>query len=254
VAANVEGTVAASAGWGKGIAMNLTHYRESAQKHGVPSALFELACHAARRTARVTVWNAVVVTMDTLDKAFLHDKDRRGRFLSPRELYAFAKDPEYELSEDFLGRALSRRDRCFGFVENGALASYGWYAAGPTEAADGLVLRFDPAYAYMYKGFTHPDFRGHRLHALGMASALEALTREGKKGLVSYVEASNLASMKSCARMGYRTFGHVILMKTRRGVLTYPTPGCRAYGFGVETLSGTPRTPPTVSRKAHAHP
>jgi len=217
--------------------MNLTHYRESARKHGVPSAFCEFAFHAARRTANVTVWNAVVVTMDTVDKTFLEEKNRQGRFLSARELHAFAKEPEYELAEDFLGRALARQNRCFGFVENGVLASYGWYATGPTEAGDGLVLRFDPAYAYMYKGFTHPRHRGQRLHAIGMAAALAEFTREGKKGLVSYVDASNLSSMKSCLRMGYRTFGHVLLMKTKRGVFTSATRGCQAYRFGVETLA-----------------
>jgi hypothetical protein len=230
--------------------MKLTHYQESAQKHGLPSALRELACNVARRAAQMRIWNAVVVTMETLDRSFLAEKGRQGRFLSARELYAFAKEqPDCELGEEFLASALARRDHCFGFVEDGILTSYGWYATSPTEADDGLVLSFDSSYAYMYKGFTLPRFRGQRLHALGMAGALEAYTREGKEGLVSYVDASNLSSLKSCARMGYRTFGHVVIVKTKGRYITRSTPGCRAYGFRVEptTTIGTYRLKATAA-------
>ena len=93
-----------------------------------------------------------------------------------------ARDEIYDLDSAFVDRATALGDRCFGFVEGDVLTSYGWYSRRPTEAGHGLVLRFDPAYVYMYKGFTHPKHRGQRLHAIGMAAALEEYTREGAKG------------------------------------------------------------------------
>lgn len=122
------------------------------------------------------------------------------------------------------------------------LTSYGWYSTRPTEAGPGLVLHFDPAYAYMYKGFTLPRFRGHRLHAIGMASALEAYTREGSKGLVSYVESSNFASLRSCVRMGYQTFGHVVFVKTKNGCVSRVMGRCKEYGFHVEVAASSMHT------------
>lgn len=216
-------------------AMNLMHYRESVKQYGLPTTLYEIAYRAAHRAAGVTVLNAVVVTMETVDKSFLADPKRRtGRFFGAAELTEAAKNPEYDLTEAFIDKAFSRGDRCFAFAEDGVLTSYGWYSTRPTEAGPGLVLHFDPAYAYMYKGFTLPRFRGHRLHAIGMASALEAYTREGSKGLVSYVESSNFASLRSCDRMGYQTFGHVVFVKTKNGCVSGVTGRCKAYGFHVE--------------------
>jgi hypothetical protein len=218
--------------------MKLIHYRESVRQYGLPSALYEVAYRVAQRAAGVTIWNAVVVTMETVSKEFLADPKRvTGRFFGPKELAQAAKNPEYDLTDAFLARAFSRGDRCFAFTERGVLTSYGWYSTRPTEAAPDLVLHFDPAYAYMYKGFTLPRFRGQRLHALGMASALEAYTREGSKGLVSYVDSSNFASLRSCGRMGYETFGHVAFMKTKNGYVSHATRGCKAYGFRVEVAA-----------------
>jgi CelD/BcsL family acetyltransferase involved in cellulose biosynthesis len=39
---------------------------------------------------------------------------------------------------------------------------------------------------------------------LGMAAALVAFVKEGREGLISYVDSSNLASLKSFHRMGFR--------------------------------------------------
>jgi hypothetical protein len=38
----------------------------------------------------------------------------------------------------------------------------------------------------------------------------------------------------SCGRVGYRTFGHVVIVKTKSGYVSRCTSGCRAYGFRVE--------------------
>ena len=70
------------------------------------------------------------------------------------------------------------------------------------------------------------------------------------------VAADNDASLKSCHRMGYRPFGtlysfrlgHVLGLRHSKSRLlnapiAYCTPGCRAFGFGLErTTTGTPAT------------
>jgi hypothetical protein len=99
----------------------------------------------------------------------------------------------------------------------------------------------------MYRGFTHPGYRGQRLHAIGMTMALAAYRARGFKGLVSCVDVRNDASLKSCYRMGYHDFGAIYVMTLGRlfglrhppgRFLRYPiihcTPGCKAFGFWLE--------------------
>lgn len=90
-------------------------------------------------------------------------------------------NPEYEMNERFLRGALAKNDRCYGILHGQTLASYGWYSTEPTTAlTDDLVLSFDSRWVYMYKGFTHEQFRGQRLHAAGMAQALHEYQDEGR--------------------------------------------------------------------------
>jgi hypothetical protein len=216
---------------------NIAYYRELRRQHGLGRALFAAAYRVVNHAVDVAIWNGVVLTMDTVDEKFLEESEKKnGRFFEPAELESFAKDPENELTAEFMRSAFARGDRCFGFVVDGALASYGWYSTKQTEAGEGLVLHFDPSYVYMYKGFTHPKFRGQRLHAIGMAAALAAYANEGAKGLISYVDSTNFSSLKSCYRMGYKTFGRVGILKTKRGYVTRASSGCGAYAFGVDAV------------------
>ena len=134
------------------------------------------------------------------------------RFLSPDELATFVS-PENELSEHHVERARRGHDLCFAAVQNGRLAAFGWYALGCIEAihCDNVPLSFPADVSYMYKGFTHPDFRGQRLHGYVMRLALEELARtRGVNKLVSTVSWINWPSLKSCDRLGYRRLGRMV--------------------------------------------
>lgn len=152
------------------------------------------------------------------------------RFISIPELRKFAPDSAYELSDEFLDHAERKGDECYAILDGEKLASYGWYSHSSTKLESGWRLRFDQRYIYMFKGFTLPAYRGQRLHAVGMGRALNAYVQRGRAGIVSYVEAQNLSSLKSCYRMGYADFGKVWLLGRRwSGV----SAGCTKYGFSV---------------------
>jgi hypothetical protein len=218
--------------------MNLHFYRDSLNDHGMSATLYHAAYRAANQFTRLAVWNGLSITPDRVESRFRTDPKRtHGRMLEAAAMRAYAKGEANGLSERFLDEAVAKGDRCFAFFEGDVLTSYGWYSTQPTrltEISDSLVLSFDPKYVYMYNGFTLPKHRGQRLHALGMAAALEAYAKEGHKGLVSYVDSTNFASLKSCYRMGYRTFGHVVLVKVGKQYLCRSTPGCKDYDFRVE--------------------
>ena len=143
----------------------------------------------------------------------------KGRFLDPATLWSLSAFPEYELDPAFLTAALAKGDECYGFLTGGELtggelAAYGWYSRGNT-AVDipDVELAFDQRFVYMYKGFTLKKHRGQRLHAVGMTRALDAYLARGFAGVVSYVEWSNFDSLKSCYRMGYRSFGNIYVTR-----------------------------------------
>jgi hypothetical protein len=220
--------------------MNTQLYRDSIQQHGVGATLFYGAYRAANKVTKVAVLNGLVLTLDKLDRKYLDDPRReKVVVLEPEQMRPHLKDPEnITLGDEGIELAKTRGDRCFAIFDGDVLASFGWYSTQPTrliELGEGFVLHFDPAFAYMYNGFTRPKYRGQRLHALGMAAACERYTREGKKGLISYVDASNFSSLKSCYRMGYESFGHIGVLKVGDRYLCSATPGCRKYDFYVQT-------------------
>jgi hypothetical protein len=181
-----------------------------------------------------TALKGMTLQVEDIPEGFLDsDVEYDCGFLDARTLYRLSENPEHEISREFLDWALGRGDRCYGFVDGNRLAAYGWYSVLPTIIMRGLSLHFDSDYVYMYKGFTHPSFRGQRLHGIGMAKAADAYTREGKKGLISYVEAHNNPSLRSCARLGYRIFGTIWIVGRQGHYMTLRTPNCRTYEFAV---------------------
>lgn len=130
--------------------------------------------------------------------------------------------------------------------EGDPLAAYGWYSTSPTHFTDDLSVRFGRQWVYMHSRFTHPAYRGRRLHAIAMSIALTLYRSRGYRGLVSIVNADNAPSLKSCDRMGYRRFGTIYTARLNRlrgvrhvpglkdRVLVLATPGCRKLRFGLD--------------------
>jgi len=169
-------------------------------------------------------------------------------FLSPATLRRFASDPKYDMSASFIDAALAKGDECFGLLHGDDLAAYGWYSFTPTQIdPPELRLCFDRDYVYMYKGFTHPDYRGQRLHAFGISLALDSYLARGFKGLVSYVESTNFSSLRSYARIGYATFGSIYVAKVFGHHLRVSTRGCRRHDFRVELAETSLRKRDTIA-------
>ncbi|MGH9868779.1 MAG: GNAT family N-acetyltransferase [Candidatus Polarisedimenticolia bacterium] len=215
--------------------MNLQDLRRDIRNAGLGGALFDIAYRFINRPARFMVLQMMILTPESLAPGFLVEDDWRPRFLDERTLRRHAQDPMNEMTQRFLDQALEKGDRCMAILDDDRLAAYGWYSSKETAVTEDLALRFAPSWVYMYKGFTHPEYRGLRLHARGMASALMSYAEEGRRGLVSFVEANNFNSMRSVHRMGYRDVGRIVVMGAlgRRWVLA--SPRCRALGLSLHT-------------------
>jgi len=182
--------------------------------------------------------------IDEIDPAFTElAQDYAGSFIGERALAKFMRDAEIALPAEFLRYALGKGDKCFGFVRDDALRAYGWYATTPTRVSPELKIHFAHGYVYMYRGYTHASHRGKHLFPAGMTRALRHFRAIGYKGMLLYVDATNLDSLKSCARVGWRVFGTVYVVKLFGRNLIYCSPGCSRYGFRLEDVS-TPRRAP----------
>lgn len=221
--------------------MNLRYYRDSVLRHGLGPTLCHAAYRAANHLTEVAVWDALVITPDMLDERSLPRSDRvRGRMVEAAEMRPYVRDPENRLTDRFIDEAAARGDRCYVLFDGDTIANYGWYSSRPmrlTEVRAAPLLHFDPSYAYMYHTFTRPEHRGRRLNAVGIAAALEECSRAGLSGLLAYVVSSNFASLKSCERLGFQTFGHLIILTVGVHQVWRVTPGCKKYGFRVEAAA-----------------
>jgi len=209
-----------------------SEFRSQVAAFGFWSALRAFVLRAIQRVIDFKVLRALCITV--VAPSFLElPAGMSADFLDRETLRRMTADAKYDLTAEFLDDALAKGDECYAIVDRDQPAAYGWYAHSPTLMSDGLLVQFDPAYVYMYKGLTLEAYRGRRLYAIGMTRALAACQARGFKGLVCYIEADNLNSLKSAYRMGYVDFGRVFIIKMLGRYVTFRTPSCAALGFGI---------------------
>ncbi|MDH3591047.1 MAG: hypothetical protein OER88_04165 [Planctomycetota bacterium] len=187
------------------------------KKFGFKAATAMVADRVLHKLVGFDVQRVIRLEVDNISPRIETPQDFECRFLSPAEVSAFARDPHNYIGGEFAMRAAVGFDLCFAAIHiaTGRLAAYGWYALDCIEPEHnaGTALSYDRTMAYMYKGFTHPDFRGNRLHGVLMAGALRALCARGVRSLISTVHWTNLPSLRSCERLGYETIGSVTSVK-----------------------------------------
>jgi hypothetical protein len=216
---------------------HLRSFFELFARYGVGETLHHLGHAASRRFTPLCWFNTLALTPDHLRRATEGQAGQfAGRMLDAIALRPYARGPNALFGEEFLTEAIARGDRCYALFDGNRLVSYSWYStrAKPLwEIEPSLALYFNPSYAYMYNSYTVPQYRGRGLQGVGGEAALRAWVDQGLKGLVCYVESSNLASLRACHRLGYVTFGHFVTLRLGRRLVCWGTPGCRQYGLRI---------------------
>jgi hypothetical protein len=229
----------------------LHELRQLAQKYGTGAAVRKLVDWLGGKTLGLQVVEVVWLAPEELKLALDVPPPFEFRFLTAEEVAHFAQDPANDLDADMIGRANGGRDLCFAALSGDRLAAYGWYALGSIEGEHnfGVSMSYPAQVAYMYKGFTHPDFRGARLHGLGMGLALKNLAAYGVDRLVSTVGWLNEPSLRSCDRLGYRRLGRLYTVGGER-FWTASTPSA-AKSLGVKFGgAAAPRSPAAAAAPA----
>jgi hypothetical protein len=225
--------------------------RGISERYGFANAARFVLVRTLNKFARCECLEILTIDTDSVDRSYLDlEPEFTSGWVGSEELRALAvADPSLQMSREFLNEAWQKKDRCYGIFFEGGLASYGWYSTCPTAVRAQLTFCFYPQYTYMYKGYTKPDFRGNRLHAIGMSKPLMALSESGGRGIVSYVDYTNFASLRSCDRMGYERRGKVLIMGETGHYRTWTSPGCKHLGVRVSVAIPTEESADEVTGK-----
>jgi hypothetical protein len=131
-------------------------------------------------------------------------QDREFRQLTAEEVRRWSADPTLDLDAALARRIEADEDVCFGVFVGDRLAGYAWFALRPIDPrhSGNAALRIPADAAYMYKAYTHPDFRGHRLHGALIPRGLAGLASRGIRQLVMLVDWDNRPAIGSCLRIG----------------------------------------------------
>jgi GNAT superfamily N-acetyltransferase len=205
-----------------GLFRRLIAFRE---RYGTAGAFYKSVDVVLHKLFRTSVHAVVWLDLKSLAKMAPPDRRFTFRFLTADEVTAYAKDPAYFLDPALADRVRDGRELCFAALAGDRLAAFGCYVleSNEPEQASGVAMSYPPDVAYMSYGFTHPDFRGARLHGLIMQLVLEELAKRGIQKLVSLVAWTNWASLKSCYRLGYLNLGNMIAVGGRkRAIGIYP--------------------------------
>lgn len=158
--------------------------------------------------------------------------------MTAREMRQYQAQLPEQLEDEFLEGAEQRGDYCYTIVDNGLLVSLGWYATDSARIMD-RDLTFSPEFVYMYGGFTRPDYRGQRLHALGLAEAMTAFHQQSKSAIIGVVDLTNYRSSRSAERLGFRYFGFLVQLGSGRLGPTFVTRRARAFGVRLRHQAAT---------------
>jgi hypothetical protein len=196
----------------------LNSFRE---RFGIKSAIYKCVDVVLHKVFRAYIHTVVWLDLEPVSKMACNDSRFSFRFLTADEIENFAKDTSYFIDPSLADGVRAGREVCFAALEGDRLAAFGCYTLGfvPPEQAAGAAMSFPADVAYMSYGFTHPDFRGARLHGYIMGLALQELAKRGITKLVSIVAWTNLASLKSCWRLGYINVGNMLTVGGKKGAI-----------------------------------
>ena len=204
------------------------------QRFGIVACMIDILYRCLTKITYFKVLRGMTLTLDSIDNQFLEtDPGRKGEVISGHNVSALTT-PGIGLNKEFIDGAVNRGDWSYVFREQDKIVSYGWYSKSKVPIDANFTIHYSDQYTYMYKGYTTPEYRGEMLHAIGMAHALSNVARTGGKGLISYVEANNFASLRSCERLGYKIFGSCWIFRIFGRFVVLRSPGCRRFEFGVE--------------------
>jgi len=221
--------------------MWIDNFRDDVKHLGLAKAGARAGYKLVNRVVHWDILRFMDLTPESLDPRFVAPVlpgGYDGRFLSRAEASALPEQLGAVLTRGFVETALTKGDAVFAIFDGATCAAFGWYSRLPTIIRDNLEMRFDPRWVYRYNGYTRPEYRGERLHALGVARALAAYVEDpAVKGIISITEATNYRAHASVRRVGFAFRGTIYRVGIGRLSIIRQSRSCDAYGVRVNQVT-----------------
>jgi GNAT superfamily N-acetyltransferase len=187
-------------------------FGEARSRFGAGSALRGLAYRAARRVCGLEIGHVLSLELADLPSTLSPSVGFEYRGLTADDVRMLAADPANDLAASLATRLENGVNYCFAVFDGPRLASYSWYALDSIEPEHSLDtgLSFPKNTVYLYKAYTHPDYRGQRVHHITLHHAVRFFAQRGISRLITLVEYGNWASLLSHERFGCRRAGRIV--------------------------------------------
>ncbi len=181
-------------------------------RYGVVSAAKGLAYRVARRLCRLQIGHVLTLELADLSPTPPPLTGLEYRWLAADEVRVFAVDPANDLDPSLAARLENGRNYCLAAFDGARLANYSWYALESIEAEHslGIGLALPTGTVYLYKAYTHPDFRGRSVYHAALQHAAQFFAQRGISRLIALVEFGNWASVRSHEKLGCRHAGKTL--------------------------------------------
>ncbi|MDX1383816.1 MAG: hypothetical protein R3190_09260 [Thermoanaerobaculia bacterium] len=169
------------------------------------------ACYLTlNRVVDAQVFDCLSMVAGEENEAYVDAGAFEARVLEPDEVGRLTADSGSGLRPlEETKRALCEGDLGYALLASGRPVHVSLFSPRPTRLTGDLYVRFPSPWWYMYGAFTHPDFRGRRLHAVGVVRGFRELQRRGVERMLCVCEWTNYRSRVSAMRMGWQPCGRV---------------------------------------------
>lgn len=193
----------------------IAHFRKTAQYHGWGSALELLFIQFLRKV--MTVEKVLLYALEEAPSGSLLPGPDRVRLATDDELLLMMKDPSFDMSdltEQGLAIMKAKGDRCVVNLVDGKIAGYSWLATDAIRIPK-LHARVEltPTEGYIYKGFTHPTFRGLKVGSERYLFWLDYLKKMGRQRIICDFAFDNKATLTRVSRLGMTLLGTCTLIR-----------------------------------------
>ena len=212
----------------------LKSFREGIRRWGLLRTLFARVTLLLQRFAGLNVhW--VLARKLVRPRAGSHLPDGIAvRVIRREELLKAARDPELGMGSEFVRGALARGDTAFGAFDGDSLVCYSWHAFAPAPHVDGVWVRFDPPYQYVYNAFTRASYRGRRILAAVARYSDRYLLDRGHVAQIACTGIYNFSSLAAQKITGSRRIGLAGYVKLFGFFIPFRTPAVKRSGFAFE--------------------
>jgi CelD/BcsL family acetyltransferase involved in cellulose biosynthesis/GNAT superfamily N-acetyltransferase len=196
-----------------GIAIRLRNLFGDCRRFGVRSTTNRLAYRLVKRSCQITVAHVLSLELSELAPPPPAPAELEYRWLTADDIRAHAPDPDNDLDSSMAERLEDGRNYCFAAFDGQRLANYSWYAVDSIEPEHsfGAGLTYPANTLYLYKAYTHPDFRGRRIHHCVVGRAVQVFAERGVSRLFALIEYANRASLRSHAKLGFRPIAWMVV-------------------------------------------